>query len=171
MSRLASLSPAAIRAMYSPDADDTLIVLLTLTDGGLSAPLRMADGYTQRLSETADDVTYGVVSRANNYQFVPFSISLPTEEQDAAPRAQVSISDLTQEIMPEIRTLTGPPTVLIELVLSATPDTVEASFPGLLLGGVSYNAEAITGELAVESYGVEPYPAHTFTPSVVPGMF
>lgn len=157
--------------MFSPDADDSLIVLMTLTGGGMASPLRIADGYTQRISETADDVTYGVMSRGNAYNFIPFSITLPTEEQDSAPRANVTINDLTQVIMPEIRTLTGPPSVLLELVLSATPDTVEASFPGLLLSGVGYNADSITGELGVESFGIEPYPAHTFTPSVAPGLF
>lgn len=171
MTRLSSLSPAALRAMFSPDADDTLIVLLTITGTGIATPIRLADGYTQRISETADDVVYGVVSRSNNYIFLPIRISLPTEEQEAAPRAQITITDVTRYLTPVIRSISSPPTVLLELVLASTPNTVEASFPGLLMAGISYNKDQVTAELTVQSLTIEPFPAHTFTPSAFPGLF
>lgn len=171
MSRLASLSPAALRAMFSPDADDTLITLLTISGAGIASPVRLADGYTQRISETADDVVYGVQSRSQNFIFLPLRITLPTEEQAAAPRCNITISDVTRELIPIIRQISSAPDVLIELVLASTPNTVEASFPGFKMGGISYNAETITAELTVESLAVEPFPQHTFTPAYFPGLF
>lgn len=166
-----SLSAAALREMFAPESDDTLIVLLTLSGGGISGSIRLADNYTTRISETADEVVYGVTSRTNDYTFLPIEVTLPTEEHEAAPRCQLTLHDVTQIIMPEIRTLTGPPSVLLELVLVSDPDTVEASFPGLMLAGVSYNADTISGELTVASLASEPFPAHTFTPSYFPGLF
>ena len=170
MSRLASLSPAALKAMFSPDGDDTLIALVTFTGGGIVGAIRLADGYTQRISETADEVVYGVVSRSQNYTFLPFALTLPTEE-DAAPRCRIVINDVTRQLVPAIRALSGPPTVTIELVLASAPDTVEVSFGGFLLGGISYDADSISGTLTVESLAVEPFPQHAFTPSYFPGLF
>lgn len=171
MSRLSTLSPAALKAMFSPDADDTLITLLTITGTGIATPIRLADGYTGRISETADDVVYGVTSRSNNYIFLPLTITLPTEEQAAAPRCNITINDVTRYLIPSIRSISTAPNVLLELVLSSSPDTVEASFPGFKMAGISYNANTITAELTVESLAVEPFPQHTFTPAYFPGLF
>lgn len=173
MSRLASLSPAALRAMFSPDADDTLITLLTISGAGITTPIRIADGYTGRLAglTTDDEVIYGVPSRGNDYIFLPFSITLPTEEQASAPRCNITINDVTRYLIPTIRTISSSPTVTMELVLSSSPNTVEASFPGFKMAGISYNANTITAELTVESLAAEPFPAHTFTPSYFPGLF
>lgn len=171
MSRLSSLSPAALRAMFSPDADDTLITLLTISGAGIDTPIRIADGYTQRISETDDEVVYGVVSRSNNYIFLPVELSLPTDEQEAAPRCSITIHDVSRQLTPIIRSINSAPSVNIELVLSSSPNTVEASFPGFLMGGISYNANTVTAELTVENLSMEPFPAHTFTPSYFPGLF
>ena len=171
MSRLASLSPAALAAMFSTDADSNLIALLTISGTGIDQPVRLSDGYTKRVSENADEVIYGVTSRLNDYLFLPFTLTLPTEEADAAPRCQISIQDVTRQLTPVIRTISSAPSVLIELVLSSSPDTVEAAFPGFLMSSISYNANVITAELTVESLAIEPFPAHTFTPSYFPGLF
>ena len=170
MSRLSSLSPAALKAMFSPDADEDIITLLTLSGPGM-ATQRVASGYTQRLSETADGIVYGVVSRGLQFVYIPFDISLPTEEVTAAPRCQISIHDVTYLIIPALRTITQAPSVTIELVLASSPGLVEAAFPGFLLGAIQYNAQTITGELTVANLAQEPFPAHTFNPSYFPGLF
>lgn len=173
MSRLGSLSPAALQAMFSPDSSETLAVLITITGTGLATPIRLADNYTQRiLSLTTDDeVVYGVVSRGQNYVFIPFQITLPTEETEAAPRCQITINDVTRYLIPVIRQATTALSVNIELVLTSTPDVLEASFGGFLMSGVSYNANTVTADLNVESLAIEPFPAHTFTPSYFPGLY
>lgn len=60
MSRLASLSPAALKAMFTPESDDTLLTLATISGAGIAQPIRMADGYTHKfehLSATQMTVT------------------------------------------------------------------------------------------------------------------
>ena len=170
MSRLATLSPAALKSMFSQDADSSLITLLTISGSGVSTQ-RLADGYTQRISETNDEVLYGVKSRGSNFIFLPFEITLPTEAQDQVPRIQVVFHDVTRQLIPIVRQINHALTVNIELVLTTTPDVVEVSFPGMLLGGVTYNSDTITAELTTDSLALEPFPAHTFTPSYFPGLF
>lgn len=173
MSRLTTMSPAAIKAVFSPDSDSDLLFLLTIynPEDPTEVVARLTDGFTQRLSETVDEVIYGVVSRTNQFMFLPMEISLPSEEEAQAPRCSIVLRDVTRNIMPIIRTLNGPPKILMELVLSSTPDTVEASFSGFYISGFTYNSDTITGDLSMINYDREPFPAHSFTPAYFPGMF
>ena len=171
MSRLGSLSAAALQALFAQESNDTLVILLTLTGGGLASPIRVADNYDQRLSETSDEVVYGITSNAVDYTYIPFNLTLPTEESEAAPRCSLAIQDVTRIIMPQLRQLTEAPSVQIDLVLKSNPNTVEATFGNFLLSNISYNANTVTGEPVVESLSVEPFPAHSFTPSYFPGLF
>ena len=171
MSRLATMSPAALRALFSPNADDTLVTLLTITGPGLSETIRLADNFDQRLSKTDEDILYGIVSRSEQYMFLPMEVVLPSDEEAAAPRASIVLHDVTRILIPEIRALTEALEVTLELVLKSSPDTVEASFPGFFMSQVPYNADSITVQLDVESLAMEPFPAHTFTPAYFPGLF
>ncbi|CAK0766154.1 conserved hypothetical protein [Gammaproteobacteria bacterium] len=168
MSRISTLSPNALRAMLSPEADDTLITLLTFSGVG-SETVRIADGYTQSLD--SDELIYGVVSRGQQYVFIPVEITLPSEERESVPRCQIVIHDVTRSLMPTLRSLNQALNVNIELVLGSAPDNVEIAFPGFYLGAIGYSAEAITGELTLESMANEPFPADSFTPSGFPGLF
>lgn len=171
MSRLGSLSANAIQAMFAQETSETLVCLLTITGEGITNPIRLADNYTGRLSETDDDVIYGLTSNGENYIFMPFNITLPTEEQSATPRCQLIINDVTRYLIPTIRTITSPPNVQIDLVLKSSLNQVEITFGGFILSNITYNANTITCDLTVESLAIEPFPSHTFTPSSFPGMF
>jgi len=173
MSRLTTMSPEAIRAIFSPEADSDLLFLLTIYDpiNPNTVVARLADGFTQRLSETSDEIVYGVVSRSEQFMFLPMEISLPTEEEAQAPRCSLILRDVTRYVIPIIRTITGPPKVKMELVLSKTPDTVEASFSGFYISSFTYNADSVTADLSMIDYEREPFPMHSFTPAYFPGMF
>jgi hypothetical protein len=167
------MSPEAIRAIFSPEADSDLLFLLTIYDpiNPNTVVARLADGFTQRLSETSDEIVYGVVSRSEQFMFLPMEISLPTEEEAQAPRCSLILRDVTRYVIPIIRTITGPPKVKMELVLSKTPDTVEASFSGFYISSFTYNADSVTADLSMIDYEREPFPMHSFTPAYFPGMF
>lgn len=193
MSRLATLSPAAIKAMFSTESDATLMTLITIYDptdaAGTAVAARLCDNYLQRLDTSTtigltgfpsdsqsvitdgNELVYGVVSRSNNFIFVPVEISLPSEEDNSAPKCSLVIHDVTRYLTPVIRDITSPPKILIELVLTSTPDTVEASFSGFYISNITYNADSVTCELAMTDYAVEPFPCYTFTPQYFPGIF
>jgi hypothetical protein len=193
MSRLTSLSAAAIKAMFSTESDATLMTLITIYDptdsNGTAVAARLCDNYLQRLdtdtiigligypadSQTVvtdgNDLVYGVISRSNNYIYVPVEISLPSEEDNSAPKCSLVIHDVTRYLTPVIRDIQSPPKVLIELVLTSTPNVVEASFSGFYISNITYNADTVTCELAMTDYAVEPFPCFTFTPQYFPGIF
>jgi len=173
MSRLTTMSPEAIRAIFSPEADSDLLFLLTIYDPDDSTTVvaRLSDGYTQRISETSEEVVYGVLSNGENFTFLPMEISLPTEEDAQAPRCSIVLQDVTRYVTPIIRTITGPCKVKMELVLSKSPNNIEASFSGFYITSFNYNAQSVTAEIAMVDYEREPFPMHSFSPKYFPGMF
>lgn len=172
MSRLASMSPAAIRAMFSTDSDSTLITLLTIYDPVTQEPVaRLADNFVTRISEDEEEVYYGVVSRSNNYYFLPLDITLPSDDEGTSPSCAIVINDVTRYIIPLIRELAEPPKLLMELVLSSSPDTVEAYFSDFYIGNITYNATTVTLNLEMINYSKEPFPCYSFTPAIFPGLF
>lgn len=175
MSRLNTMSQAAIAALFKPDSQETLITLLTIysPDDDNTVLIRLADNYTQRLSDAITDaeISYGVISRSNSYMFLPMEITLPSEEQNTAPRSSITLNDVTKQVVPIIRQITGPPRVKIELVLNTSPNIVEASFDKFYLSSITYNANQVQAELSMIDYAIEPFPAYTFTPKYFPGLF
>lgn len=184
MSRLNSMSPAALRAVFLPESEDDLVLLLTIynpqnhsevlyriCDNFVPDPLN--PGKALRLPSTTDDeVVYGVVSRGDEFIFLPVEITLPNEDESQSPRCSLTINDVTQELIPFIRNqLTGPAPIKLELVLTATPNTVEASFSGLMITSVSYNASTVNAELTAVDYDREPFPKHSLSPLYFPGLF
>ena len=182
MSRLSSMTAAAIRTVFSPDADADLFMLLTIYDPATgNVVMRLSDGYTQRLTVAVDaddvittdqDVVYGLVGPGGkNFTFVPMQITLPQEDEAQAPKCSLTFNDVTRYATPLIRTLTGPPKVLLQLVLSNTPSIPEVSFDGLYITSFTYNADSVTAELSMVDYEREPFPMHTFSPKYFPGLF
>lgn len=171
MSRLGTMSPQALKAFYSPDGDEQVIILLTLSGAGIASPIYLADGWTQRLSENDDDVVYGVISRGTPYIFLPLEIKLPSDEDGAAANAQVVIHNVTRQLTPALRQLTSPPNVTIEVILASNPNSVEVSFTGFKLNGFTYNSETVSGSLIVDQNTGEPFPRHSFTPNNFPALF
>jgi hypothetical protein len=167
------MSPNALKAVFSPDSDDDLIILLTIynPDDESEVLFRLADGYTKRISESADEVVYGITSGGNDYTFLPMQISLPSEDEAQAPRCSIVMYDVTRYLTPVIRSITAPPRIKLELVLSKSPDIIEVSFSDFYINNFTYNSDSVTADLAMIDYEREPFPMHSFTPRYFPGMF
>lgn len=167
------MSPNALKAVFSPDADDDLITLLTIynPDDESEVLFRLADGFTKRISETESEVIYGVTSNGFDYTFIPMQISLPSEDEAQAPKCSIVMHDVTRYLTPVIRNITAPPRIKLELVLTKTPDVVEVSFSYFYITNFNYNSDSVTADLAMIDYEREPFPMHSFTPRYFPGMF
>ena len=172
MSRLTSMSPEAIKQMFSPDGDSDLVTLLTFYDeDGVTVIARLADSYTKRISETDTEIIYGITSRGSDYTFLPLEITLPSEEEANAPRCSIVIRDVTRHITPIIRTINKPLKTKIELVLTKSPDTVEVMFEDFEIRNFNITQDQVTAELTMVSLDREPFPMYSYTPAYNPGMF
>lgn len=254
-----SLTAAAVQAAFSQESSDDFVILLELSGPGIDGTIRLADRYTERISEipirsisgngttvtvvTVDEhkfttgelvllqgvtgtiayngtytvtvtnsttftfasTTTGVATLSKDskcttaqsdilmygvrvttvlspktrpgYQFIPLQITLPDQQNSGAPRASISINDVTQEVLPYLRELQGPADVVLKIALHSNLERddivtpIEAIFTGLKLVSVTYNSDTISADLVMDGLENEPFPAHNFTPVNFPGLF
>lgn len=174
MSRLATMSAAAVEALFAAESNDTLVLLVRIYDPDTGEVIaRIADNYTQRITDlTTDlDLVYGIVSNGNEYIFLPVEITLPSESQDGSSKFSLTINDVTQHLTPLIRTISGPPQVELDIVLKSQPNIVEAQFKDFFVSSISYNSNTVSCEMSMINYQVEPFPVYSFTPKYFRGLF
>ena len=154
-----TLSTAALNAAMAQETGEAYLVLLTVSHADLAAPIRAS-------SDGVD-----TISRGETFTAFPFDITLPEDSETGPPRAQITIDNVSREIVTAVRLISSPADILIEIVLGSAPDTVEVSFEGFEVRNVGWTALTVTADLTVESWIGEPYPHQRFTPAGFPGLF
>jgi len=142
---------------WSPASDQPLI-LLKIDHADLAEPIFVVN----------DRVN--VTSNAQEYIAFPFEIKLPDSLEDAPPRAQLQIDNVSREIGQAIRDISTAASVTISVVLRADPDTIEMDFPTMRLTNVKYDILQVRGDLEFEDLTREPFPARSFSPAEFPGL-
>jgi hypothetical protein len=199
MSRINSLSAAAIKALYSADSDDTLITLITIYDpeDETEPVVRLADNYTTHFTTPAvignqdvnklaiglttatsslqtdsEEIIYGVIGPSSEkFIFIPIGITLPDETAGQSPRCVLTLYDVAGYLTPLIREINGPPLVKLQLVMASNPTVVEITFTDFFLTNITYTRDSIQAELNMINLDREPFPQHKFTPAYFPGLF
>jgi hypothetical protein len=128
---------AIIPAMYKSSSDQAFFILLTIQPAAGSAypPLRVVNNLEN------------VTSRGNVYTAFPFAINLPNDDGETQPTMTITIDAVDQSLITLVRELEEPPTLTMELVMSATPDVVDKSIGFLRLVNVQYDVLQITATL------------------------
>lgn len=146
-------------ALHAPQTDEIFTVLLTISHPDMPEAIRVCSGGRN------------VTSRGNDFIAYPFSLHLPEDEEGRSPRARLSIDNVERHIVQAVRNLTSSPFVTIEIIRHAAPDVVEARFDDFRFTNITYDSQAVEGDLTVEDFTAEPYPAACFSPSLFPGLF
>lgn len=153
-----SLSSAARQALFAQQTGEAIIILLTLTEASLPAPIRVC---------TAGE---DVVSNGETYQAFPFEITMPDDTDEAPPTVRLTIDAVDRRIIEAVRAAEGAIAVQMQIVFSSDLDQVEVMLGEFKLTEVEYSALSVEGTLSFEDILSEPYPADTFTPAKFPGM-
>lgn len=164
-----SFSVAFTKALMSQETGEVLVALLTINHPTLEEPIRISSDNGVVITE--DPRTYGTISRSNTYWFMPFTLTLPDDSNEAPPTAQIVIDNIMREHIALIRSVASPPTVLLELVLGSSPDTVEVAFPVFDMSKVEYDSQSMTMTLVIDPLVTEPFPGPSFSPAEFPGLF
>lgn len=153
------MSTTLTQSAFAQETDEVWLVLLTISHPDIDPSIRVVNN------------SVNVTSRGNEFVNFPFDITLPDQREDSPSRARLSIDNVSREIAQAIRQISTPPNVLIEIIRAADPDTVEMSWPFFQLRNVKWDAQSVSGELMLEDFTDEPYPAGTFSPPSFPGLF
>lgn len=156
------------RAAFAQTTKEAVICLLTISDDSFPDDIRLTDDPFELLP-TAQ--VRGVVSRGDEYVFVPFGFELPAQNDTGVSRAKLNVDNVSREIVQAVRRASSSLRVKIELVLSSSVDVVEFVNDDFKLERVTYDALIVQGELSMEYFDLEPFPAKRFTATDFPGMF
>lgn len=154
-----AVSDASKAELFAQETDACFAYLLVIEHPSLEEPLRFND--------SGEDI----VSNGETYSAFPFELSLPDDDENAAPRAKLRIDNTTREIVATIRTLRPAPTAHFMVIRTDDPDVIEAEFPDFKLSNVTYDVNVVEADLTVEYFTAEPYPGDTFNPADFPGIF
>jgi hypothetical protein len=164
-----TLSAAAIAALYGQESDEVAIALLTITHASLGTVIRLSSDATERISD--EPLIYRTVSRGNDYLYAPFQFVLPEDKADSPPRCTIALDNIDRSMTDLLRSVSTPPVIAFELVMSGSPDVVEMVLPAMLLTDVEIAAETINITLQIDGLETEPFPAFDFNPVTFPGLF
>jgi hypothetical protein len=163
-----SVSATLKEAAFSQQTDVVFIYLVTITAPNLTQPILITSDSFELLPVAGGR---GVVSRGDEYVYLPFELSLPNEDDTGIGRAKITIDNVSREIVQAVRGSSGKIGIKIEIVLSTDVDTPEVVLDNFILDSINYDALTVTGEISVQYYDLEPYPSRRFTPSDFPAMF
>ena len=164
-----ALSSAFVAAMNAQETAEVIIALLTFTHDMLSTPLRISSDPTVRISD--DPLLYATTSRGNDFIFLPISFSLPDDKGDVPPSVTITLDNVSRSMVTILRSIPTPASVLMEIVLGSSPNTVEISLPAMQLSTVTIDETSISAQLEVDHLVTEPHPAGIFTPGSFAGLF
>lgn len=163
------LSNEAKTALYSQQTSEVLVLLLTIDHASFTQPILLSSDPTEVLPVAG---VLGTLSRGDEYVYLPFSVNLPNQDESGIARASISIDNIDRRLIQAVRDARGSQLdITIELLLASAPDDPEISVTGFRLERVQYDAFTITGEISVDYFDLEPFPAKRFTPADFPGLF
>lgn len=163
-----TVSNAFKQAVFAQETDVAFILLVTLSNPGLTDDIRVASDPFELLPYAGER---GVISRGLEFIYLPFSLSLPTEDDTSIAKAKISIDNVSREIVGAIRQTVGEIAFKVEIVLSSDVDTPESTLDDFILESVTYDALTIEGEISVQYFDLEPFPKARIVPSDFPGAF
>ena len=162
------LSNAAKHAIYAQQTDEVFIILATISNPNFEDDIRVCSDPYELLPDAG---VKGVVSRGQEYIYLPFTINLPAQDDTGVAKASISIDNISREIVSAVRKASSSLGITIEIVLASAVDNVEVSVQDFRLERVSYDAFTVSGDISAEYFDLEPFPARRFTPSDFPGLF
>ncbi len=157
------------KELFAQESGQVPIFLLMITHPSLADPIRLSTDPTERFS--TDPLMYRTQSRGMDFLYLGVEVTIPDEQDQSPPTSKLTISNITREIIPLARSVSTPPSVKMELVMSSDLDTVEMTVPAMNMTNLQYDANKLVFDLTIDALTTEPFPAGTFSPAYFPALF
>jgi len=155
-----TLSAVGQASVNANQTGEEWILLLTLNHADFGAPIR----YARRATS--------FTSNGNVFSPFFFDLSLPDQTPDTLPRWNVTIGNVDQAALAELRALATAPDIQIDVVRASAPNTIEMTTGGdYKIKSISYGQEGIVAEISMEDLIGEGFPGGRILPSNFPGGF
>lgn len=161
MSRV--LHQASVSSAFSQTTTQAWFILLKLYKTGVTGlPLWFVNNWSNVVVTVPSTITYVAW---------PFELALPESIEGRPPEVHLKIDNVDRTLIAIIRGQVVPIYAEINLVLSGTPNVVEAGPFTFTMREISYDAETIDATLTYERLYDEAFPAHCMTPHLFPALF
>lgn len=154
-----SLSPELLAQLLNQESDDPFLTLITLTHPSFGQPVRYVNN------------TENIISRGDTFLAFPVKITLPVDDGESAREVSIEFDNVSLDLLDEIRQVTTPIDVKLEMVLASIPDDVQMSLEELKIGNVQYDSQKISARLFMDDFLSSGLTSESYTPTVFPGMF
>lgn len=154
------VSATALQAMLAQRTAEVFIPCLKIDHPSFAAPYRIAFN-TETLHRTEGD-----------YLPFAFQCNLPDQMEDSTPQVKVTIDNTDLAISDAIRTVSGRPSVTMDVVLASSPNTIEAGPFEYSLLDATASTDAIQGTLGYEDdVFAQQVPGQNYLPTNSAGLF
>ncbi len=168
------MSPTMTEEVLKERSNSTVCELVTITYDGWDEPVRIctvAHEVVEIDSETNRPLM-GIISRDETYYYVGVSVVLPSSQDESPPEATVYFSHVGREVGEKLKIVSDYyPRVMIEVVSTLDPDTVELEFSDMKLSSANWNNSEGEITLVHDIASNEPCPHLTFSISSFPNLF
>ena len=154
-----NLSNELLSQIYGQVSNDPYLSLFTLTHPSFAETIRLVNN--------SEDI----VSNSFTFRSFPVKVVLPPDDNDTAKEVNIQFDNVSLELIDELRTVTTPIEVKIEMVLASNPDVVQQSIEELKLKGIQFNSQVITGKLIMDDFLNVGLTSERYTPLNFPGIF
>lgn len=153
------LTERFIRAINSENTEEVFLILLKINHSSFAAPFYFVNNNEP------------ITSRGQEYTAYPFQLTLPASLNDSLPTVTLKIDNVDKKIVDEIRKVSDPISITIEVILADEPDIVEIGPFSMVVTSVDYNELEIEGLITLD-YGLyDSFPSDDYIPPLYPGLF
>ena len=157
-----TLSLRALHGVLAQQTDEVFLMCITISHSSFADPYRLVNDLTP------------LARMSGSFEPFAFQLALPGENDDQPPQVQMTIDNVDRKILQAIRTLPAGERVAValEVVLEASPDTVEVGPVDLKILAVNYDLATITATLGLDDDILNTaFPGASYTPVNSPGVF
>lgn len=144
--------------MFAQESDDPFLMFITLSHADFD------DIYLVNNTENQ-------TSRGQEYQAFPMQIRLPTDDGESTREVNIDFDNVSLELITELRTITDPMDVKIEMCLASDPDSVQLSLEELKMRSITYNKQRVSAKLYLDNFLNVELTSERYGPKNFPGLF
>ena len=152
------LSNNVLFELFEQTSSNPFLTLITLSHASFA---------TLRIVNNSENI----ISRGDTFLSFPVKITLPTDDGTSEREVQLEMDNAGLDLITEIRSVTTPIDVKLEMILASTPDTVEIAIEELKIRNITYNARSIRGNLYFVDFLNTEMTSEKYTPTLFPGIF
>ena len=122
---------------------------------------------TIRLVNNSEDI----VSNGETFTAFPMRIRLPMDDGESTREVSIEFDNVSLTLIDELRTVTSPIDVKIDMILSSNPDDIQISLDELKMRNVTYNKQTVSARLYLDSFLNVELTSERYSPKLYPGLF